>query len=115
MLGAAIIAYTIVEFFYKENSTNRPKITEAESAVRYAQRIGHRYPKGEPIILTDPEWTYWYARNVIRGAWIAGESVLAQDSELAYWYIKGVIAHDDVAIIRFKKLWKHADEYGLSI
>ena len=46
---------------------------------------GSRNPELEPIILQDPERSYWYARNIIEGRWTEGEQIiLGSKYESAY-------------------------------
>lgn len=45
----------------------------------------------ERHIVTDPEWAYHYAYNVIKDRWSEGEAVIATDPQWAYHYARYVI------------------------
>lgn len=81
-----------------------PVPSEAESAVRYAQRMGHRYPAKEHVIMKDPKWAFWYAKTVVKGPWSAGEKAMASDIDWAIPYLNEVISTDNIAHYRFVKL-----------
>ena len=38
-----------------------------------------------------PYWTYWYARNTIKGRFSGGEHIISKDSYYSYWYAENVI------------------------
>lgn len=52
---------------------------------------GDTDPKLVKIIATDPHFSYWYARDIIKGRWPEGEIVVAKDPWYAYMYAKNVI------------------------
>ena len=59
------------------------ELTDPEWAYLYARDvIGGRWPEGEAAIAKDPEWAYRYARYVVRGRWPEGEEAIATDP---YW------------------------------
>jgi hypothetical protein len=39
---------------------------------------------GEPIILTNSDYTYYYAKNVIKGRWVKAEKVLTGEYRALY-------------------------------
>ena len=41
--------------------------------------------------LTDPRFSYYYARNIIEGRFPEGEAAMATDSYCAYYYARDVI------------------------
>ncbi len=55
--------------------------TLADSAVYYI--IKGRWLEAEPYIMKDPEWAYWYARDIIKGRWPEAEPYIMTDE---YWW-----------------------------
>lgn len=51
----------------------------------------------EHIIITDPNWSYWYAVNVINGPFKKGEKIISKDSTRSYLYAR------DIKMGRFQK------------
>ena len=45
----------------------------------------------ELIIIKDPEYAYYYAKEVIKGRWIEAENIIATSSLYAYFYALKVI------------------------
>jgi len=41
--------------------------------------------------MTSPEWSYEYARNVIKGQWSEAEEIIMSDPKWAFWYACHVI------------------------
>lgn len=64
--------------------------------------------------LTDPEWAYTYARDVIKGRWLEGESTIAKDPVMAYYYainaIKDRFPEGEAAIAK-DPLWAYHYAY----
>jgi len=56
-----------------------------------ALSLGKRIPKLEPFILKDAYWSYWYAKDVIKGRFISGEAVISKNARYSYWYALYVI------------------------
>jgi len=63
----------------------------AEKASNFAEIIGVRIPRLEPLIARSAKCAYDYARYVIKGRWAEAESVIAMDAECAYYYAHDVI------------------------
>lgn len=53
--------------------------------------LGKRDKELEPIILTDPLYSFMYARDVIKGRWEEAEEVILNDHCCTYFYAKEVI------------------------
>ena len=41
--------------------------------------------------MSDPQYSYRYACDVIKGKWVEGEAIIATDPRYAYWYVRNVI------------------------
>ena len=55
---------------------------------------GKNWPELDIIIksiATDPEWAFYYAKNVIQGRWPEAEAVIATDSRWACNYAKRIL------------------------
>ena len=52
---------------------------------------GKRIPELENIIITDPFYSYRYARNIIEGRFIEGEKIISTDPHYSYYYARCVI------------------------
>ena len=63
----------------------------ALKACRTAKKAGRRMSGVEQTILKDPEATYIYARDVIKGRWAQGEKVLMRFPVIACLYAMNVI------------------------
>ena len=50
-----------------------------------------RIPELESIIATDPDYSYFYASNIIKGRWEKGERSIATDYYLSYYYAFNII------------------------
>ena len=60
---------------------------------RYIEKhIKKPYPPLEPLILTDRCATYFYAKNVIRGRYLAGEEFLSKCKNRFFWnlYVRNI-------------------------
>jgi len=68
------------------------ELKDPEWAYYYARDvIEGRFPEGEEAIATNPWSAYRYARDVIKGRWPEGEAVIATDPYSAYNYAINVI------------------------
>jgi len=56
-----------------------------------ARNLGKRIPKLEPLISKDALYSYYYARDVIKGRFILAELAIIQDAYFSYWYAIEVI------------------------
>ena len=52
---------------------------------------GKRMSELENIIITDPFYSYRYARNIINGRFIEGEKIISTDPFYSYYYARCVI------------------------
>lgn len=64
--------------------------TRPETAFMYAERNGI-FPEGEPAILKDPYFTFFYAKDIIKGRFPEGEKILARTPYWAHRYACEVI------------------------
>ena len=70
----------------------KKELTDPDWAYHYARDvIKGRWPEGEPAIATHPGYVYLYAKDVIRGRWPEAEAAIATNPKLAYHYAKDVI------------------------
>jgi hypothetical protein len=51
----------------------------------------HRIPRLEKIIITDPEYSYRYASDVINGRWEEAEKIILTDAYSSYRYACHII------------------------
>jgi len=59
---------------------------------RYAKYvIKGRWPEAEPVILTDPHCSISYAKYVIKGRWPEAEPVIMTDAQWSCWYAMDVV------------------------
>ena len=65
-----------------------PNITDPHEAYEYADKQGKRIPELEPVIMKDPSWIYWYARDVIKDRWLEAESIIMKNPRWANWYLR---------------------------
>jgi hypothetical protein len=81
-------------------------IKDPETAYFYALYSGERFLEGEPIIATSGEWSYFYARRVIKGPWPPGEkAVLTSDSaNWVCWYVWHVLRNPNVTVPTAEKI-----------
>jgi lambda repressor-like predicted transcriptional regulator len=67
-------------------------VKDPEYSYMYARDlIKGPWVKGEDAILKNPEWSYKYAKNVIKGPWIKAEDTISKNPEWSYKYAKNVI------------------------
>jgi hypothetical protein len=45
----------------------------------------------EPFIIKDPEYAYFYAKDIIKGRWLEAEPFIIQDSGWAFYYAADII------------------------
>jgi len=62
-----------------------------EQAYYKAENLGKRIPKLEPIICKEAFYSYYYAKDVIKGRFILGEPAISKDAYWSYCYAKNVI------------------------
>ena len=63
-----------------------------QEAYEYALEIHEPFPEGEPIIAKDPEWAFYYAKDVLnKNRFPLGELAIAKDPEWAGCYALDVI------------------------
>ena len=60
-------------------------------AYRICLEENKRSKKLEKIIIEDPQWSYFYALNVIKGRWDEGEDTISKDPKWSYYYATVVI------------------------
>jgi hypothetical protein len=54
--------------------------------------IKGRWKEAELYFITKSSvWAYYYARDIIKGRWIEAEQYIINDSEIAFWYARDVI------------------------
>ena len=64
----------------------------AEYTYEYARYIVKgRWTEAEPIIKQDPEYAYWYALDVVGGRWLEAEPTIIKDPYYAYCYARDVV------------------------
>jgi len=56
-----------------------------------AKNLGLRIPKLEPTIIQDAEYSYLYARDIIKGRWELAEPIISKDAFYSYRYATDVI------------------------
>ena len=67
-------------------------INDPDWAYYYARDvIKDRWIEAEKIILTDPDWAYYYARYIIKGRWIEAENIILTNPQWAFYYAKRII------------------------
>ena len=62
-----------------------------EEAYKKAIIAGKRLPVLEHIVLNNSWYSYFYARDVIKGRWIEAEDIIMTDSEDSFDYARDVI------------------------
>ena len=73
-----------------------------EEAYNLAKEKGERIPELEPIIATDPQWAYAYARDVIKGRWPEVETTILENKRYKDTYIRFLFFKNPIAAIYFK-------------
>lgn len=67
-------------------------LANPEASYRYAKNvIRGRWKEGEPIILTSPQWACAYALYVMKGRWEAAEEIIFSDDYTEHLYRSNVI------------------------
>jgi hypothetical protein len=66
---------------YEERLTRVPKL-----AYEHAKKLGRRFPEGEAVIAKDAKWSYWYAREIIKGRFPEGEAAIAKHAGASFEY-----------------------------
>jgi len=56
-----------------------------------AYNLGNRIPELEPVISQNAFYSYYYAKDVIKGRWELGELAISKDAGYSYWYAINVI------------------------
>jgi hypothetical protein len=94
-----VVTISPKEAYFKCKKENR-RISELENVIatdpdysyRYARSvIKGRWEGGEKSIATRPECSYWYASHIIKGRFKEGEKSIATDSECSYLYAYNII------------------------
>jgi len=62
-----------------------------EQAYYKAKKSGKRMPELELTISKNAYWSYYYARDVIKGRWELGEAVISKNTQYSYGYAIGII------------------------
>jgi lambda repressor-like predicted transcriptional regulator len=58
---------------------------------KYSAKYKKRWKKYECIIAKNPEYSYWYAKEIIRGRFVLGEKSISKKSSLSYYYAANVL------------------------
>jgi len=53
--------------------------------------LGKRIPEFEPTISKDAQYSFLYARDIIKGKWELGEPIISKYAYLSYYYALYVI------------------------
>jgi len=64
---------------------------QAQEAYCKAYNLGLRIPELEPTIIQDAEYSYLYARDIIKGRWELAEPIISKDAHCSYLYAKNII------------------------
>ena len=66
---------------------------DPQEAYRYSFEVlnGKPFKAGEAAIATNPHYSYWYSKNVLKGPFPAGEAVIAKDYYYSYYYAKNIL------------------------
>jgi hypothetical protein len=62
-----------------------------EEAYKKSFYKNKRIPELEPIIATKANWSFYYAKVIIKGRWIEGEKIISTDPQNSYFYAQDVI------------------------
>lgn len=60
-------------------------------AYRLALRLKRRFPLAEKNIAKDGEYSYFYAKDIIKGPWKDGEAAIAKDGYYSFLYARDVL------------------------
>jgi hypothetical protein len=94
LVGDELIALMHSGTQYIINDNLLASLQSAEQAYLYAQTISRlrgKFELGEPIIATDANRSYYYARDVIKRRFELGERAIATDANFTYLYARDVI------------------------
>lgn len=64
------------------------------TAYKHAQLNKGPFKAGEPIIATDPKYSYWYAKYILRGPFPLGEPAIYKDKTISSLYQTEVLDRD---------------------
>ena len=103
------IPQRIIGYLVKLSGVNSDKESEDKNLEKYtvkqlyekAIKMGKRWPEAEPIIMKDPGFAYYYARDIIKGRWPETEPIIMKDPEYAFRYAQVII----------KDRWLEAEPY----
>lgn len=76
---------------YEERLGQRVDIKNQPHDIRNLTQDEQRWALAHNILQTHPAWSYYYARNVLRGRYPEGEAAISQDPIVAFSYAKHVI------------------------
>jgi len=62
-----------------------------QEAYYKAKKSGKRMPELELTISKNAYWSYYYAKDVIKGRWELGEPTISKYAEYSYFYARYVI------------------------
>jgi len=62
-----------------------------QEAYYKAINLGKRIPELEAIISQNAYWSYYYARDIIKGKFILAEPTISKNAEYSYYYAREVI------------------------
>jgi lambda repressor-like predicted transcriptional regulator len=91
---------TIEEMFETicENPNHPDKLSFEENfshygyySSKYANLTGSPFPSGEEVIAEDDCFSYYYAKNVLKGRFIQGEKAISKNAKYSYLYAKNVL------------------------
>jgi hypothetical protein len=105
-VAIALAKIGFIDHYMVEKYKHCPEIAifHPQYALEYAIHNGQWHP-GEPIILTSPQHSYLYAKDVIGGRWVPGESIILKNIEYASYYAKDTLNQ------RWPKLEEKINEY----
>ena len=79
-------------------------MTDPEWAYWYARDVmKQRWPEAEPTIRTDPYWAYRYALDVMETRWPEAGPMIRTDPEWAYWYALNVMKLNETQARKWSK------------
>jgi len=64
---------------------------DAKYALKYADNFDIEFPEGEEAIATSHEYSYDYAKFVLRGRFEQGEEAIATDAYYSYYYARDIM------------------------
>ena len=99
----AVVSETNPHIFWEKYENNQEELKKREKYIAQEPEYSYYYARdvlkgpfslGEATIATDAKYAYWYALYILEGPFPAGEEAISKDAYFARWYAHRILKVD---------------------